>query len=183
MQAIKVVVVGDGAVGKTSLLMNYIQKPFPIIKSKIIFNTYPIDKIIDGKVITLNLIDTTGQTEHDSIRPLAYNNPDTDVVLICFSLGSLDSFANITSRWIPEVKKYCPNVPIITHSDLGEDERKVKQQDIINLINLINLINVNGYGYEYLECACGCDCEYVSDKATIDHIFNSAYKAVLNNKI
>ena len=175
MQIIKVVVVGDEAVGKTSLLMNYIQKPFPIIKSKIIFNTYPIDKIIDGKTITVNLIDTNGQSEHDNIRPLAYTNPDTDVVLICFSLGSLDSFANVSKKWIPEFKKYCPNVPIIlvgTHSDLDEDERKVKQHDITNLINLIN---VNGYGY--LECAC------VSNKTTVNHIFNSAYTAVLNNRI
>ncbi len=45
------------------------------------------------------------------LRPLSY--PDTDVILMCFSIDSPDSLENIPEKWTPEVKHFCPNVPII----------------------------------------------------------------------
>lgn len=56
-------------------------------------------------------------------RPLSY--PDTDVLLVCFSLENPDSFENITQKWIPEIRHYCPNVPFIlvaTKKDLRHNE-------------------------------------------------------------
>ena len=57
------------------------------------------------------LWDTAGQEDYDRLRPLSY--PDTDVILICFSIDSSDSFRNITDKWVPEVNHFCPNVPVI----------------------------------------------------------------------
>ena len=57
------------------------------------------------------LWDTAGQEEYDRLRPLSY--PNTDVVLMCFSVDSPASYENIKERWIPEVKHFCPQVPII----------------------------------------------------------------------
>ena len=57
------------------------------------------------------------------MRPLAYR--DTDVVLICFSVVEPVSYYNVRKNWVPEVLKYCHNVPIIlvgTKVDLREDE-------------------------------------------------------------
>lgn len=45
------------------------------------------------------------------MRPLSY--PDTDVILMCFAVDSPDSLDNITEKWTPEVRHFCPNVPII----------------------------------------------------------------------
>ena len=59
----------------------------------------------------LALWDTAGQEDYDRLRPLSY--PDTDVILICFSIDSPDLFRNITDKWVPEVNHHCPNVPII----------------------------------------------------------------------
>ena len=52
-----------------------------------------------------------GQEDYDRLRPLSY--PDTDVILMCFSIDSPDSLQNIPEKWVPEVEHFCPNVPIV----------------------------------------------------------------------
>jgi GTPase SAR1 family protein len=50
--------------------------------------------------------------------------PDTDVVLLCFSVVRRDSMENIKSKWMPELIQHLPNVPIIlvgTQVDLRVD--------------------------------------------------------------
>ena len=47
------------------------------------------------------LWDTAGQEDYDRLRQLSY--PDSDVVVVAFSLDSEVSFQNVTSKWLPEV--------------------------------------------------------------------------------
>ena len=54
--------------------------------------------------VELALWDTAGQEDYDRLRPLSY--PDTDVILMCFSIDSPDSLENIPEKWTPEVN-YC----------------------------------------------------------------------------
>ncbi|XP_010780648.1 transforming protein RhoA-like, partial [Notothenia coriiceps] len=73
--------------------------------------------------VELALWDTAGQEDYDRLRPLSY--PDTDVILMCFSVDSPDSLENIPEKWTPEVKHFCPNVPIIlvgNKKDLRNDD-------------------------------------------------------------
>lgn len=51
--------------------------------------------------VELALWDTAGQEDYDRLRPLSY--PDTDVILMCFSIDSPDSLENIPEKWTPEV--------------------------------------------------------------------------------
>jgi small GTP-binding protein len=57
------------------------------------------------------LLTIAGQEDYDRLRPLSY--PDTDVILMCFSIDSPDSLENIPEKWNPEVKHFCPNVPVV----------------------------------------------------------------------
>lgn len=49
--------------------------------------------------VELALWDTAGQEDYDRLRPLSY--PDTDVILMCFSVDSPDSLGNVVSRNTP----------------------------------------------------------------------------------
>lgn len=56
--------------------------------------------------------------------------PDADVVVICFSIDCPDSLANVMEKWAPEIKHYCPDVPIIlcgNKKDLRNNERVIKE--------------------------------------------------------
>ena len=52
--------------------------------------------------VELALWDTAGQEDYDRLRPLSY--PDTDVILMCFSIDNPDSLENIPEKWTPEVR-------------------------------------------------------------------------------
>lgn len=119
----KLVIVGDGACGKTCLLIVFSKDQYPEVYVPTVFENYVAEIEVEGKLIELALWDTAGQEDYDRLRPLSY--PDTDVVLICYSIDSIDSLANIEEKWYPEVKHFCSNVPIIlvgNKKDLRNDE-------------------------------------------------------------
>ena len=49
-------------------------------------------------------MDTAGQEDFASIRPLAYDG--TDTLFIAFSLVGRDSFENVKTTWYPEFQKF-----------------------------------------------------------------------------
>ncbi|TGZ64221.1 hypothetical protein CRM22_006495 [Opisthorchis felineus] len=107
----KIVVVGDGACGKTCLLIVFSRGTFPDYYVPTVFDTFVTDIMVDGKQVELSLWDTAGQEDYDRLRTLSY--PDTHVVIMCFSIDSPDSLINIREKWISEVRYFCESVPII----------------------------------------------------------------------
>ncbi|XBW36392.1 hypothetical protein QEN19_001972 [Hanseniaspora menglaensis] len=123
MQTLKCVVVGDGAVGKTCLLISYTTNQFPADYIPTVFDNYAVTVMIGDEPYTLGLFDTAGQEDYDRLRPLSY--PSTDVFLVCFSVISPPSFENVKEKWFPEVHHHCPGVPCLivgTQVDLRDDK-------------------------------------------------------------
>ncbi|KAG6849085.1 hypothetical protein H0H93_011394 [Arthromyces matolae] len=125
---IKCVVVGDGAVGKTCLLISYTTNKFPSEYVPTVFDNYAVTVMIGEDPYTLGLFDTAGQEDYDRLRPLSY--PQTDVFLVCFSVTSPASFENVKEKWFPEVHHHCPGVPCLivgTQIDLRDDPQVMEK--------------------------------------------------------
>jgi len=108
---VKLVVVGDGAVGKTSLLIRYATGDFPTDYLPTVFENHTAHMKRDNETIMLHLWDTAGQEDYDRLRPLSY--PGADAVLLCFSTINHASYDSIREKWAPEVQHYIPNIPHI----------------------------------------------------------------------
>ncbi|KAL7266310.1 GTPase Cdc42 [Rhizina undulata] len=122
------VVVGDGAVGKTCLLISYTTNKFPSEYVPTVFDNYAVTVMIGDEPYTLGLFDTAGQEDYDRLRPLSY--PQTDVFLVCFSVNSPASFENVKEKWLPEVRHHCPGVPCLivgTQVDLRDDAAVIEK--------------------------------------------------------
>jgi len=179
-QNIKLVVVGDGAVGKTCLLIAYTSNSFPREYVPTVFDNYTAHVMVEGKTISLGLWDTAGQEEYDRLRPLSY--PSTDVFLLCFSLVNPTSLKNIKTKWLREVRHHCPNAKLIlvgTKVDAREDKDtldKLQAQGLkpIETIEGENLGKDIG-AIRYMECSA------LTQKG-LKAVFDEAIKAILRPK-
>ena len=68
MQTLKITAVGDGAAGKTSLFLTYINNAFPKEYIPGGFETYSACALVDGQPINLQLRDTPGTCNHRRCR-------------------------------------------------------------------------------------------------------------------
>lgn len=158
-QDIKVMVVGDGNVGKTCMLISYTTNSFPGEYVPTVFDNYNANAIVDGTPVNLGLWDTAGSDEYNTLRPLSY--PGTDVFVICFSIFSPASFENVAKKWHPEITQHMDSKPPIllvgTKSDLrnkqsaidalkSTGEEPISQEDGQLLKNEIG-------AHKYLECS------------------------------
>ncbi|XP_067950701.1 cell division control protein 42 homolog [Watersipora subatra] len=124
MKRVKIVVVGDGGVGKTCLLISYTEQKFIAQHLPTIFDSRATTVTVQGNAYLLDLFDSAGQEDYERLRTLSY--PQTDVFLVCFSVVLPSSFKNVTEKWIPEIKHHCPHTQFIlvgTQCDLRDDPR------------------------------------------------------------
>ena len=176
----KLIIVGDGACGKTCLLTVFVKGEFPTGYVPTIFQCYVAEIQVNSKEVELALCDTAGQEDYDSLRPLSY--PGTDVILVCFSIDNPVSFENISEKWTPEVQHFCPNAPIIlvgNKKDLRNDdttkqelaktkEEPVKAEEGRSMAERINAL-------VYMECS-------AKTKEGVREVFETATRAALQAK-
>ncbi len=137
----KITVIGDGAVGKTSLIKKYTQGSFQKDYIKTLgaqFSKY--DEEMEGDNCKLFFWDIAGQREFDFMRPTFYKG--SKAAIIVFSHTDEDSFNHITD-WHEDIKKYTGELPIVlfgNKTDLVDEkdlEDEIISSDIINDRNFL----------------------------------------------
>ena len=179
--SIKIVAVGDGAVGKTCMLMCYTKDEFPEEYVPTVFENYSKTIRVNDEDVLVSLWDTAGQEEYESIRPLSY--PSTDVFLLCYSVVERVSLKNIAEKWYNEIKHYCPSTPRLIvglKSDLKNDEAvlqklKEKNQSVVTVDDVYAFIDEKKMLIEGIyECS-------AKERIGLNEVFEAAVKVVLGN--
>lgn len=180
MEGVKLVTTGDGAVGKTCLLIKYTTDDFPQEYVPTVFDNYQANMMIGGRPISLGLWDTGGREDYDRLRPLSY--PNTDVFLICFSVASRSSLDNVKDKWLPEIRAHCPNAPLVlvgTKSDMRDPPPGSKDAEWKKKRNLVCVTQADALAMAQSIGAVGyCEC---SAKAgtNVSDVFDTATRVAL----
>ncbi|MFX0020946.1 MAG: Rab family GTPase [Candidatus Hermodarchaeota archaeon] len=111
----KITVIGDGQVGKTSLIKKFTKGSFEQDYIKTIGAQFSIyDKEITGEMIRLIFWDIAGQDDFNFLRPYFYRDSVAAVIVFSLEENQLgeDSFNHI-SNWYEDVIQFCGNIPVV----------------------------------------------------------------------
>ena len=130
----KITVIGDGGVGKTSLIKRFTQNTFSENYIKTIGAQFSkLSKIINDDIVNLIFWDIAGQNDLTFLRPSFYR--DSKAAIIVYSLEENDlgreSIENIP-KWLDDVQKFCGAIPLtIFANKMDLVEENVKNQHYI----------------------------------------------------
>lgn len=132
--AFKISVIGDGGVGKTSLIKKFTQNTFSEDYVKTIGAQFSkLSKIINEDIINLIFWDIAGQNDLTFLRPSFYR--DSKAAIIVYSLEKNDlgreSLENIP-KWLDDIQKFCGTIPITIFANKVDlvKENLIKQEGI-----------------------------------------------------
>jgi len=109
--SVKVVIVGNGAVGKSSMIQRYCRGSFTKTYKKTIGVDFLEKQLrIHGEDVRLMLWDTAGQEEFDAITKAYYRGAQACVV--AFSTTDRDSLLAVR-KWKKKVEDECGDIPMV----------------------------------------------------------------------
>ncbi len=142
----KITVIGDGAVGKTSLIQKFTNDNFKEDYIKTIGAQFSIfDKKIDGDKIKLLFWDIAGQDAFNFLRPSFFKNSVAAIIVYTLEENELgeESFKNI-HNWDVDIKKYCGDIPVVIFGN-KVDLINEKQLDTSAVEKIVKENNYLGY--------------------------------------
>jgi small GTP-binding protein len=147
----KVSVIGDGRVGKTSLIRRFTQSSFKKDYIKTIgaqFSVY--EKEIDGDGIRLLFYDIAGQDSFHFARPSFFKNSRAAIIVYSLERNKLgeDSFDHILD-WYKDITQYCGVIPVIVFANKVD----LVDEDTLDKTNIEELVKENKFLGYYITSA------------------------------
>jgi Ras-related protein Rab-23 len=140
----KIVVIGDGAVGKTSLIKKFTKGTFEKDYVKTIgaqFSKY--NKEFNGDLVKLVFWDIAGQDDFNFLHHLFYKESKAAIIVYSLEENELgqNSFTHI-KKWYEVVKNNCGNIPIVLFANKVDlvDEKSINTSKIQNLVEEHNFL-------------------------------------------
>ena len=122
----KIVLVGDAAVGKTSIITRFIRPSLDFQERRpVTLNIGEFNERVQlkGKTVFLQIVDTSGQMNVTSTFPQFYRG--THGAAVVFDVASLDSLGSV-GQWVSMVRKKCDrDIPIILVGNKTDCEQRV----------------------------------------------------------
>jgi len=144
---LKVILVGECGVGKTSIVRQYIDDIFDKNLQSTFGGTFCTKKIFFGKKrVILEIWDTAGQERYGSLYRMCYTN--SNIVLFVFDLKDKRSFEEIKNYWFGKVKEATNDDVIFAvvgnkvdlYDELGNNDDFIKNEEGRNFAKSINAL-------------------------------------------
>lgn len=139
---IKIIMVGDSGVGKSSIFSRYCEKYYNDISMSTIGVDYNIKKLnINNNKVKLQIWDTAGQERYRTITTSYYRG--AHIIMLVFDLTNESSFAML-GNWMTEMKKYIEhnNFILVGNKSDQTDKFQIKTYDINNFVKEHNIVYV-----------------------------------------
>lgn len=135
---IKVVIIGDSGVGKSSIITKYVDNEY----SECFISTIGVDFRIKSvtykeKSVKLQIWDTAGQERFAGITKTYYRGANG--VILCFDLSNYESFLNTITKWYT-IASSIENVDIYLVGAKSDLPREVTDKEIKEFANEKNII-------------------------------------------
>ena len=172
----KIILIGESGVGKTSIISQFVDHDFQREQRATTGGTFSTKSIkcSNGKILNYEIWDTAGQERYRAITTMFYK--DSNAVILVYDITRNDSFDELKSYWIEQVKEKANNVILAIAAnkyDLIESE-KVDEDEARNFAKEINAIfattsakNRSGIDDLFLKIAkkyTGLDAELIEDE-------------------
>eukprot|EP01016_Furgasonia_blochmanni_P037868 TRINITY_DN4507_c0_g1_i14.p1 TRINITY_DN4507_c0_g1~~TRINITY_DN4507_c0_g1_i14.p1 ORF type:complete len:283 (+),score=66.85 TRINITY_DN4507_c0_g1_i14:83-850(+) len=170
---VKLVIVGQSGVGKSSILLRFVTGDFKEDKTETMGASFLAKSFLyNGRFIKYQIWDTAGQEKYKSLVSMYYK--DSKVALIVYDITNKDSFDAMKS-WVQELKENGPSnliLAVVGNKIDLEDREQVSWEDAMNYAKEIGAI----YGQTSAKENKGIETLFqkISEKLMSDSEFNPA---------
>ena len=163
VESLKIVLIGESGVGKTSIISQFIDQIFQDDQQSTIGGTFTTKtiKCSNGKTLKLEIWDTAGQERYRSVTKMFYK--DANAVVLVYDITSKYSYEELQSYWIEQVKESCPKniilaiiankADLVEHEQVDEGEARKYAQELNALFAVTSAKNNSGVDDLFLEIA------------------------------
>ena len=138
---IKIALIGDSGVGKSSIALRYTSNEFDqnyLSTDGASYSTKIITKY--GQTLQLDIWDTAGQERYRSLGKNFYK--DAYIVILVYDITKQETFDNLKEVWYDELKKNGEENPILgiagNKNDQYENDNIVNEEEARNFANSVN---------------------------------------------
>ena len=137
---LKILVIGDSSVGKTSMLLKYVENIFPEAHMATIGVEYKVKVINTPKYkVNLNIWDTAGQERFKSITKSFFNN--TNGIVFVYDITSKESFEGV-KNWMKDAEPYGKFESVLCGNKVDLEEKRIIKFDQLKEFGLKKKIDV-----------------------------------------